>query len=298
MRIDKRHLPLNALRAFEAAGRHLHMRHAAEEMCVSHSAVSQQVRKLESLLEVQLFERTNKGLQLTPPGSRLLDDLSHSLDNLVRATSNVTPDSEAAELRIASAAGVACNWLLPNISDFLCEYEAFEVRIDSIPIYPTEIPSNVDLAITYGKPPISEDRVSQLPGSGLLPVCSPNLIGKSDRSRSILDQLSRYPLIHADGGNEWAQWLRMAGADGLRNNRNLYLSTGYHIILDCVRRGLGIGLIAKRFIKNDIDAGQLIVLSNESKFEPEHYYVVRPAETVRSQAGRTFERWLFERWIE
>ena len=296
MRIDKRHLPLNALRAFEAAGRHRHMRHAAEELCVSHSAVSQQVRKLESLLGVQLFERTNKGLQLTPPGSRLLDDLSHSLDNLVRATSNVTPESEAAELRIASAAGVAGNWLLPNLNDFLCEYDAFDVRIDSIPIYPTEIPSDVDLAITYGKPPISEDRVSQLAGSRLLPVCSPALMDESDRSRSILDQLSRYPLIHADNGNEWQQWLRMAGADGLRNSRNLYLSTGYHIILDSVRRGLGIGLIARRFIEKDIKSGRLIVLSSESRFEPEHYYVVRPAETVRSQAGRLFERWLFRRW--
>lgn len=296
MRIDKRHLPLNALRAFEAAGRHLHMRRAAEEMCLSHSAISQQVRKLESLLDVQLFERTNKGLQLTPPGSRLLDDLSHTLDNLVRATSNVTPESDAAELRIASAAGVACNWLLPNLSDFLREYDTFDVRIDSIPIYPTKIPSDVDLAITYGKPPISEDRVSQLVGSRLLPVCSPELMDDSDRSRSILDQLSRYPLIHADSGNEWEQWLRMAGGDGFRNSRNLYLSTGYHMILDSVRRGLGIGLVAKRFIAEDIESGRLIVLSNESRFEPEHYYVVRPAETVRSQAGRLFERWLFKRW--
>jgi len=296
MRIDKRHLPLNALRAFEAAGRHRHMRHAAEELCVSHSAVSQQVRKLESLLGVQLFERTNKGLQLTPPGSRLLDDLSHSLDNLVRATSNVTPESEAAELRIASAPGVACNWLLPNLNDFLCEYDAFDVRIDTIPIYPTEIPSDVDLAITYGKPPISEIRVSQLAGSRLLPVCSPDLMEESDRSRSILDQLSRYPLIHADNGNEWQQWLCMAGAEDLRNSRNLYLRTGYHIILDSVRRGLGIGLIARRFIEEDIESGRLLVLSSESRFEPEHYYVVRPAETVRSQAGRLFERWLFRRW--
>ena len=296
MRIDKRHLPLNALRAFEAAGRHLHMRRAAEEMCVSHSAVSQQVRKLESLLDVQLFERTNKGLQLTPPGSRLLEDLSNTLDNLVRATANVAPDSEAAELRIACAAGVACNWLLPNLSDFLRDYDAFDVRIDSIPIYPTEIPSDVDLAITYGRPPISEDRVSRLAGSRLLPVCSPELLDESDLSRSILDQLSRYTLIHADDGNEWQQWLRTAGADGLRNSRNLYLSTGYHIILDSVRRGLGIGLIAKRFIEKDIESGQLIVLSNDSRFEPEHYYVVRPAVTFRSQASRLFERWLFNRW--
>lgn len=296
MRIEKRRLPLNALRAFEAAGRHLHMRRAAEEMCVSHSAVSQQVRKLELLLDVQLFERTNKGLQLTPPGSRLLQDLSNTLDNLVRATASLTPDSEAAELRIACAAGVADNWLLPNLNHFLREYDAFDVQVDSIPIYPTEIPSEVDLAITYGKPPISEDRVTQLAGSRLLPVCSPDLLDHLDRNRSILDQLSRYTLIHADNGNEWRQWFQMAGAEGLYNSRNLYLSTGYHMILESVRRGLGIGLIARRFIENDIESGQLMVLSNDFSFEPEHYYVVRPAETLRSQAGRLFERWLYDRW--
>lgn len=296
MKIDKRHLPLNALRAFEAAGRHLHMRHAAEEMCVSQSAVSQQVRKLEDLLDVQLFERTNKGLQLTPSGSRLLDNISTTLDNLVQATANITPESYAAELRIACAPGVACNWLLPNLDDFLLEYDAFDIRIDTIPVYPTEIPTDVDLAIAYGKPPVSEDRVSQLPGSQLLPVCSPELLDGSDRSRSLLDQLSRYPLIHADSGNEWQQWLRAAGADGLRNSRNLYLSIGYHTILEGVRRGLGIGLIAKRFIEKDIESGQLVVLSSESTFEPEHYFIVRPAETVRSHAGRLFERWLLSRW--
>lgn len=296
MRIEKRRLPLNALRAFEAAGRHLHMRRAAEEMCVSHSAISQQVRKLESLLGVQLLERTNKGLLLTPPGSRLLVDLSNTLDNLVRATANVAPDSDAAELRIACAAGVASNWLLPNLSDFLREYDAFDVRIDSIPIYPSEIPSDVDLAITYGRPPISEDRITQLAGSRLLPVCSPGLLDDSDRNRSILDQLSRHTLIHADDGSEWLEWFRLVGAEGLRISRNVYISTGYHAILDSVRRGLGVGLIAKRFIENDIKTGQLMVLTNESRFEPEHYYVVRPAETLRSQAGRLFEQWLYNRW--
>lgn len=296
MRIEKRRLPLNALRAFEAAGRHLHMRRAAEEMCVSHSAISQQVRKLESLLGVQLLERTNKGLQLTPPGSRLLIDLSSTLDNLVRATANVAPDSDAAELRIACAAGVAGNWLLPNLNNFLSEYDSFDVRIDSIPIYPTEIPSDVDLAITYGKPPINEERITQLAGSRLLAVCSPELLADLDKNRSTLNQLSRHTLIHADDGSEWRQWFRMVGAEGLRNSRNLYLSSGYHVILDSARRGLGVGLIAKRFIENDIDSGKLVVLTNESRFEPEHYYVVRPAETRRSQAGRMFEQWLYNHW--
>jgi len=296
MRTEKRRLPLNALRAFEAVGRHQHMRRAAEEMCVSHSAISQQVRKLESMLEVQLLERTNKGLLLTPAGSRLLNELTTALDSLVRATASVAPDYEAAELRVACAPGVADNWLLPNLNDFLRGYESYDVQLDSIPVYPKEVPSDADLAITYGKPPVSEDRVTQLPGSPLLPVCSPDLMSELDRSRSMLDQLTRHTLIHADDGSEWQHWFRLVGAKDLRSRRNLYLSTGYHQILECVRRRLGVGLIAKRFIEEDVASGNLIVLRSDAVFEPEHYYVVRPIEPNRSQAGRNFEQWLYKRW--
>ena len=296
MRIEKHRLPLNALRAFEAAGRHLHMRHAAEEMCVSHSAISQQVRKLESLLDVKLLERTNKGLQLTPPGSRLLHDLTAALDGLVRATAIVAPEDGAAGLRVACAAGIAGNWLLPHLDSFLRDYEAFSVQLDPISIYPKEIPTDVDLAITYGKPPVSDDRITQLPQSPLLPVCSPELVSEQDRGRSVLDQISRYTLLHADDGSEWQSWFQVAGAEGLFSEKNLYLSTGYHMILDSIRRRLGIGLIAKRFIENDIESGRLIVLDNTFIFEPEHYYVIRPTEPHRSQAGRSFEKWVYRQW--
>ena len=86
------------------------------------------------------------------------------------------------------------------------------------------------------------------------------------------------------------------GAEGLCGRRNLYLNTGYHLILDCIRRGLGIGLIAKRFIERELADGSLIVLQNETLFEPGYYYVVRPAEPYRSQAGRDFEQWVYKHW--
>ena len=104
---SKQKLPLNALRTFEAVGRHQHMRRAAEELCVTHSAVSQQVRNLESLLDVTLLERKNTGLSLTPLGGRLLQDISSTLDDLVRAIGGVTVDNEAVDLRIACSSGLA-----------------------------------------------------------------------------------------------------------------------------------------------------------------------------------------------
>ncbi len=118
MRIAKRNLPLNALRAFESVGRHLHMRSASEEMCVSHSAISQQIRKLESILEVQLFERTSKGLELTPVGDHLLQEVRNSLDRLLKATYSIDSHSDKGLITIASVPGFAANWLVPFLGDF------------------------------------------------------------------------------------------------------------------------------------------------------------------------------------
>jgi LysR family glycine cleavage system transcriptional activator len=294
--MDRRRLPLNALRAFEAVGRNLNMRRAAEEMCVSHSAVSQQIRKLEQMLDVDLFQRTNKGLQLTPPGSRLLGEVTSAIDNIVKATTMVSQDNAAPELRIACAPGIAADWLVPNIELFLHDYPEYHVRLDPIADLPKEVPSNLDLVMTWGRPAVSEDRVVQLPKSSLLAVCSPQLFQKLGGNPVTPRLIARQTLMHADSGMEWQQWFREAGMPELTSKRNLYLLAGYHLILDAIRRGFGIGLIARRFIENDISQGRLIVPVDKSIAEPEHYYLIRPEDDYRSQAGRMLEQWILAQW--
>lgn len=294
----KQRLPLNALRAFEAVGRHLHMKHAADELCVTQSAVSQQVRKLEILLGVALLQRTNTGLALTPPGARLLSDVSGALDHLVRATERVTPSNEIAELRIACSAGLASNWLVPKLGEFLRNYREHEFRLEPIPVYPRSIPSEVDLAITYGKPPVSEDRVTRLEKSQLLPVVSAELVGAGGKNELSPSVFPQHTLIHADDGTEWRSWFRLVGADSEISSSNLYLGAGYHMVVDAVRRGLGIGLLALRFIEEDVVSGRLLVVHGGAQLEPEHYYVVRPEDAYRSPAGHAFEAWFYEKWNE
>ena len=174
---SKQKLPLNALRTFEAVGRHQHMRRAADELCVTHSAVSQQVRNLESLLGVVLLERKNTGLALTPSGGRLLQDISSTLDDMVMAIDRVTGDNEEVDLRIACSSGLASNWLIPKLGDFLRHYPGYSFQLISLPVYPQEIPTDIDLCISYGKPPVSEERVSRLEKSPLVPVGSAKLFG-------------------------------------------------------------------------------------------------------------------------
>jgi LysR family glycine cleavage system transcriptional activator len=292
----KQQLPLNALRAFEAVGRHLHMRHAAEELCVTHSAVSQQVRKLEDLLGVPLLQRRNTGLALTPAGGRLLRDISAALDGLVRATERVSLDAAVAELRVACPAGLASNWLLPKLDGFLSAYREYEFKLDPIRVFPHDIPGDVDLAITYGKPPVSEDRVTRLAKSPLLPVASTDLMRAMGGAVVPVEELQRQTLLHADDGAEWRLWFRQIGLDGVRAASNLYLSAGYHMIVDAVRRGTGIGLLARRFIESDLEAGRVRIVHHGAQLEPEHYYVVRPEDAYRSAAGRALESWIYAQW--
>lgn len=296
MRPSKQKLPLNALRAFESVGRHLHMRRAAEELCVTQSAVSQQVRNLESLLAVTLLERRSTGLALTPAGGRLLQEITAAFDDLVRATDRVTVDSELVELRVACSPGLASNWLVPHLADFLRHSKGYAFQLIALPIYPQTIPSDVDLAISYGKPPVSEERATRLEKSPLVPVGSAKLFGATSHMNMQAADLTRHTLIHADDGSEWREWFRLAGLERISVDRNLYLGAGYHLVLDCVERGMGIGLLAERFLENGLAAGRLSILNAGTTFQPEHYYVIRPEEEYRSPAGREFERWFYGMW--
>jgi LysR family glycine cleavage system transcriptional activator len=296
MRSTRQKLPLNALRAFEAVGRHLHMRRAAEELCVTQSAVSQQVRNLESLLDIALLERRNTGLVLTPAGGRLLQEITAAFDDLVRATDRVNIDSEVIELRIACSTGLASNWLVPHLDDFLRHSKGYAFQLVPLAIYPQAIPSDVDLAISYGKPPVSEKRVTRLEKSPLVPVGSAKLFGSSAQMNMQAQDLTRHTLIHADDGSEWREWFRLAGLERINIDRNLYLGAGYHLVLDCVERGMGIGLLAERFLEKGLASGRLTILNTGATFQPEHYYVIRPEDEYRSAAGRDFESWFYGMW--
>jgi DNA-binding transcriptional LysR family regulator len=163
-------------------------------------------------------------------------------------------------------------------------------------VYPQEIPSDIDLCISYGKPPVSEERVKRLEKAPLVPVGSAKLFGGNLQSKMAAEKLTNYTLIHADDGTEWRDWFRLTNVKNVKAERNLYLGTGYHNVLDCIRRGLGIGLMAKRFIEKDLASERLTVIHTETTFQPEYYYVTHPEEEYRSAAGRDFESWLYALW--
>jgi LysR family transcriptional regulator, glycine cleavage system transcriptional activator len=294
--VAKRNLPLNALRAFEAVGRHLHMRRAAEELCVSHSAVSQQIRKLEIFLEVQLFERTNKGLRLTPAGEHMLQEVSSSLDRIVKAAYSIDSHSNRGPITIASVPGFAANWLVPFMGDFLKNFPNFHISVLPLGVVKPEIPTAAELAICYGKPAVREERVTKLVDPVIFPVCSPTIFQHTKAIRKAKD-ICKYTLLHHDDGETWAQWLEVAGIRSRSETGDLYLLGGGHLVINAARAGLGIALADNTEVASDIRDGRLVKLFDITIPGDSSYYLVTVEEKFRTAAGMLFEEWLKQRII-
>lgn len=295
MLIDKRNLPLNALRVFEAVGRHRHMRRAADELCVSHSAVSQQVRKLEHLLGVVLFERIGTRLQLTNAGTRLLTDVNVGLEQLAKATKNVSLDAGVYNLKLACAQGLCINWLVPNLVSFTKDYPCFKIQLEHLEIFPSSFQIDADLMISYGKPQISEERVTRLPSQELIPICSPQVYRQTGRE-PLPARLAEQVLLHVDNGEIWSHWFAKSGYEHFTSSRNIHLLGGHHVVLEGVKNSLGIGIIDRRWVSDDIKSGRLIQLSELGVYDLDTYYIVRPEEGKQTSASRIFEQWLLDYW--
>jgi LysR family glycine cleavage system transcriptional activator len=282
------------MRAFEAVGRHLNMRRAAKEMCVSHSAISQQIRKLESFLEVQLFERTNLGLKLTPAGEHILHEVCDALDRLVKAAYSTESDSKRVLITIASVPGFAANWLIPFIGEFIENFSSFHISVLPLDVVRPEIPTTAELAICYGKPDVAEEHVTKLVDMDLFPVCSPKLIHPAKTICNVRD-ICKYTLLHHDDGVSWAQWLEKAGIKSRLETEDLYLLGGGHLVINAARIGLGVALADNIEVASDIQKGRLVKLFDLTIPGYASYYLVTVENKFRTTAGMLFEEWLIDR---
>lgn len=178
--------PLNALRAFEVSARHLNFRAAADEIGVTQGAVAQQVRHLEDVLGVALFERLPRGLALTADGFAYFADVRRALNLIGDATDRLA--KRRANVTISTTPSFASRWLIPRLASFGDEHPGVDLRVIADSQFATFQGDGVDLAIRYGKPPFGKGLVTRL----LFPVdiyavCSPALLatpGALARARS------------------------------------------------------------------------------------------------------------------
>lgn len=299
--------PLNALRAFEAAGRHLSFKKAAEELFVTPAAVSQQVKLLEDYLGTPLFRRLTRALELTVPGAAMLPRLSEGLDCFVAGLAAARRTEERGRIAVSAPPNFVARWLLPRLASFTSNYPQFDLRITATlraidnPEHeaqtdPGRHDAEAHVAVRYGTGEYPGMVVDLLFRPTYVPVCSPKVLARGNGLRKPSD-LRFHTLIHDDSspGDEerpgWEEWLRFAGAKGVDAERGPRLSNA-SLVHQAAVDGIGVALLLRPLVDMDIEEGRLVVPFPQAAPTRYAYYLVTPETIADHPAANAFRLWM------
>jgi DNA-binding transcriptional LysR family regulator len=280
--------PLNALRLFEAAGRHLSFKLAAQELDITPSAVSHGVQGLEDWLGTPLFARTSRGLSLTKAGESYLPAVRDSLSLLASASERVPGRRSADHIRISVSPTFGARLLLPKLGSFREKHPQIAVYIDTTH-HQVEFPQGgADLAIRMGTGEWPGLEAECLLYEDLVPVCSPQM---TERFRSA-GSIAELPLIHVTTVlHDWDSWLEATGHSNSGEHRGLRVDT-LQMAFDAAKRGMGVVLGRLPLIAPELDAGTLVRLSDCTWRSPTAYWLVAPPGAMARPDIRAFRAWL------
>ena len=258
--------PLNALKAFEVAGRHMSFSRAAEELHVTPAAISHQIKALETDLGVKLFRRLNRSLQLTEAGQACLPGLRSAFETMASAVGRVRDKEDWNVLTISAPPAFGARWLVPRIVDFRTANPQIQVRIDPAIRSMDPVRDSVDVAIEFSQGHYSGRSVQRpaqrLFGQDVFPVCSPELLdGKNPLTTP--DDLRGHTLIHFDapmddpGWPNWETWLRANNVDRLDPNKGPHF-TSPNFTTQALLAGHGVALMAELVVENELATGTLV----------------------------------------
>ena len=294
--VERRRLPpLNALRAFEAAARHLNFSRAADELSVTPGAVSQQIQNLEDYIGVALFKRTPKGLLLTDPAQIALPALREAFDRLVEAASMLTAAVDGRRLTVSVAPSFAAKWLVPRLGQFETLHPQVDVWI-SAGMELTDFNSGeVDLAIRYGSGRYPGLEVTRLMQETVIAVTSPELLERQPLNE--LSDLSDHVLLH-DGSPDadescpdWTMWLAARGVKGVDGSRGPRFNQS-SLVIEAAIGGRGVALAKRALAQADLDAGRLVAPFQIATAVDFAYYLVHPKAKGRLPQVKAFTAWL------
>lgn len=285
--------PLNALRAFEAAGRYLSFTAAAEELLVTQSAVSRHVGALEDWLGVKLFFRRQRGIELTARGEAYFRALSSAFEQIDHATRRARDNADETLLRLKLPPTFAIRWLAPRLYRFKALHPEIEMRITTSHSPGDFEREDVDIFVHSEFGPPSGEGYLRLLGEVLLPVCSPRLLERGPPLNQPVD-LSRHVLLSSTNRpRDWPLWLAEAGVPGLEM-RNAITFDNAALAYQAAIDALGVVMAQKALIQDDLDAGRLIApLPQEAPTQGAYYLAFHPN---RPKAPRVaaFETWLMD----
>jgi len=282
---------LNGLRAFEAAARHLSFTLAAEELNVTQTAISHQIRRLEEELGLKLFIRQSRSLALTPQAAEYLPGIRAAFQDLRTATDRLLRKGDDRVLTVSTLTSLAVKWLLPRLSSFQEQHPEIDVRITTSTELVDFRTTNVDAAIRYGQGRWPGLDAEWLMAEHLFPVCSPKLL-TGERALRQPEDLAHATLLHTSTTvDDWRLWLTAAGLPAhLSQNRGLTFDLAFMTIQAAID-GLGVAMGHTAYVADDVANGRLVVPFNVT-MPSAGYYFVTPQDRPATPKLKLFRDWL------
>jgi len=282
--------PLSALRAFEAAARHESAKRAAEELSVTATAISHQIRSLEESLGVALFVRKPRKLELTASGRELKEVLEGAFDSISAAVERLRSAPQRHAVTLTTTPVIASRWLLSWVCMLRETHPTIDLRIHASHDTVALDGVTADIAIRYGDGRWPGMVAEKLLDNTFIPACSP-LLGLSD-----INDLPNHPLIHfhspsaGTGPVDWAGWQKLAKVPGLDVSAGLVFSDETHAVSAAVG-AQGVALMSRELIEDELAAGRLV-----QPFGPEikvkAFYLVYPESRKSEPVIQAVRDWV------
>ncbi|HVY01048.1 MAG TPA: transcriptional regulator GcvA [Pseudorhodoplanes sp.] len=285
--------PLNALRAFEAAGRHLSFKRAAIELCVTQGAISRHIVNLEQHLGVSLFNRSHRQVTLTPEGAAYLQETRDAFLRIAHATVRAQSKPDEKTLRIKAPPTCSIRWLVPRLGRFHALHPGIAVQVTTSHDPLDFERDGVDVGVHYGRTIAEGWHCERLFNEVLIPICNRKILrGRNGRcsARDIASQVLLHSIRRPD---DWRQWFDAAGLQGVTATQELTFENSTMTFQGAVD-GLGVAIAQKALVIDDIASGRIVVPSDVEVRNPVAYYLVFPAEKEKSATVRSFHAFVAE----
>ncbi len=288
--MSRRLPPLNALKAFEAAARHLSFTRAAEELYVTQAAVSHQIKALEEHLGIKLFMRKNRSLLLTEDGQGYFLDIKDIFSQLNEATEKLLARGAKGAITVSLTPSFAIQWLVPRLNQFSELHPEIDVRIKAADQEDNSLTDDVDVAIYYGKGHWNNVRADKLHTEYFVPVCSPRLLAGPRPLREPAD-LTNHILLHDSARKYWKAWFKSLGIKAVNVNQGPIFSHST-MVLQAAIHGQGIALAHGMLVQPEIEAGRLVSPFTHYLESKNAYYLVCRESQAELGKITAFREWM------
>ena len=291
MRRTPRKLPLTALRTFEVAARRLSFKDAAEELCVSATTVSNQIRELERDWRCKLFIRKTRAVVLTDEGRSLSRVLSKAFDD-IRAEVEVYGQSTRKTVTLAVGPIFGTRWLVPRLAQFRSDLPNIELILHDSPRITDAVMMGTHLAVDWGEGSWSGLQNYHLMDITYAPVLSKALMAERGGLKSPKN-LARYTIIHQRDRSEWAAWLILAGCAGLTLKEEITI-TDTNTVMHAALEGQGVSLGIFPFVDQELKAGKLVKPFDIELKPTRSFYLLAKPSSERTPEVASVIRWLLD----